>query len=307
MASSVAAQDAFPSRPITLVVPFPAGGGGDAQGRILAQKLGEKLGQSVVVDNRPGAGTAIGASYVSKARPDGYTLLWSSASTFTFNPAISRNLSYDPIKGFEPIGMGTNVAMVLLANLNTPANDVKGLVAELKAHPDKYSYASFGSGTAGHFAGEIALAAMGVKMLHVPYKGSAPAMTDLIGGQVSFSMDTVTAALPQLKAGKVKAIAVTSAKRSPQLPNVPTFVESGYAVDVTSWGVMAAPPGLPSVVQAKLEKALEATIADPEVRKSFAAQGVEARFEPASEAAAQIERELPLMRAVAARAGIQNN
>jgi len=306
-ASPAAAQDQFPSRPITLVVPFPAGGGGDAQGRILAQKLGERLGQSIVVDNRPGAGTAIGASFVSKARPDGYTLLWSSASTFTFNPAISRNLSYDPVKGFEPIGMGSNVAMVLLANLNMPVNDVKGLVAELKAQPSKYSYASYGAGTSAHFAAEIALSAMGVKMLQVPYRGSAPAMTDLIGGQIAFSMDTVTAALPQLKAGKVKAIAVTSAQRSPQLPNVPTFTESGYPLDVTSWGMMAAPPGLPPAVRAKLEKALEAVIADPEVRRSFAAQGVEARFESGAKAAARIERELPLMRAVAARTGIQAN
>ena len=303
----VAAQESFPSKPITLVVPYPAGGGGDAQGRILAQKLGEQLGQNVIVDNRPGAGTAIGASFVSRAQPDGYTLLWSSASTFIFNPVISSNLSYDPVKGFDAIGMGSNVAMILLANPKTPVNNVKELVAELKASPSKYSYASFGAGTAAHFAAEIALDAMKVKMLHIPYKGSAPAMTDLIGGQVSFSMDTVTAALPQLKAGKVKAIAVTSAARSPQLPDVPTFAESGYAVDVTSWGMLAAPPGLPSAVRTKLEKALADTIADPQVSQGFAAQGVEARFVNGAEAAAQLERELPMMRAVAARAGIQVN
>ncbi|WP_036595458.1 Bug family tripartite tricarboxylate transporter substrate binding protein [Ottowia thiooxydans] len=307
LAAPAVAQDNFPNRPITLVVPYPAGGGGDAQGRILALKLGEKLGQNVVVDNRPGAGTAIGASFVSKSRPDGYTLIWTSASTFTFNPAISTNLSYDPVKGFEPIGMGSNVAMVLLANANTPVNDVKGLVAELKANPTKYSYASFGNGTAAHFAAEMMLGTMGAKMLHVPYKGSAPAMTDLIGGQVSFSMDTVTAALPQLKGGKVKAIAVTSAKRSQQLPDVPTFTESGYPLDVTSWGMLAAPPGLPPAVRAKLEKALAETIADPQVRQGFATQGVEALFVSGAKAAAQIERELPAMRAMAARAGIQGN
>ena len=301
------AQNTFPVRPITLVVPYAAGGGGDAQGRVLARKLGELLGQSVVVDNKPGAGTAIGASFVSKARPDGYTLLWSSASTFTINPAINKSLPYDPIKGFQPIGIGSSVALVLRAHPSVPASNTKELATLLKANPDKYAYASFGAGTASQFAAEMVLQAMGAKMQHVPYKGSSPAMTDLIGGQVAFSMDTVTAAAPQLKSGKVKAIAVTSAKRSALLPDVPTFMESGIPVDVTSWGMLAAPPGLPPAIRDTLEKALAKTIADPQVVKSFAEQGVEAHFVGGQASAQRMEQELAHMRAVAARAGIEAN
>jgi len=300
------AEDAYPSRPITIVVPFPPGGGGDVQTRLLAQKLGEKLGQSVIVDNKPGAGTAIGAAFVANAKPDGYTLLMSSASTYTLNPAIRKSLPYDPIKSFEPLGIISRVGLVLLANPKVPVNNLKELVAAAKPAPEKYTYASFGSGTSSHFAAEMALQAMGIRLLHVPYKGSGPAMTDLIGGQVPFSFDTVTAALPQIKAGKVKAIAITTAKRSPLLPDVPTFAESGYPSAVLdSWGMVVAPRGLPPAVHAKLEKALADSIADPAVRKGFAEQGVEASFLDSAKAAAQLEAELPLMRAIAVRANIQ--
>ena len=304
--ATASAEDSFPSRPITIVVPFPPGGGGDVQGRLLAQKLSEKLGQTVIVDNKPGAGTAIGAAFVANAKADGYTLLMSSASTYTLNPAIRKSLPYDPIKSFEPIGIISRVGLVLLANPKVPVNNLKELVAAAKTAPDKYSYASFGAGTSSHFAAEMALQAMGIRLMHVPYKGSGPAMTDLIGGQVPFSFDTVTAALPQIKGGKVKAIAITTAKRSPLLPSVPTFAESGYPDAVLdSWGMVVAPRGLPPAVHARLEKALAETIADPGVRKGFAEQGVEASFVDSAKASAQLETELPLMRAVAARANIQ--
>jgi len=305
-ATHAMAQDVYPSRPITMVVPFPPGGGGDAQGRLLALKLAEKLGQNVIVDNRPGAGTAIGAAYVANAKADGYTLLMSSASTFTLNPAIRKSLPYDPVKSFEPIGIMSRVGLVMLANPSVPVNNLKELVAAAKPAPDKYAYASFGAGTSSHFAAEMALQAMGIRLVHVPYKGSGPAMTDLIGGQVPFSFDTVTAALPQIKAGKVKAIAVTTAKRSPLMPDVPTFAESGFpAVVLDSWGMVVAPRGLPPAVHAKLEKALAETLADPAVRKGFADQGVEPTFIGSAQAAAHLEAELPLMRAVAVRANIQ--
>jgi tripartite-type tricarboxylate transporter receptor subunit TctC len=182
--ATASAEDSYPSRPITIVVPFPPGGGGDVQGRLLAQKLGEKLGQTVIVDNKPGAGTAIGAAFVANAKADGYTLLMSSASTYTLNPAIRKSLPYDPIRSFEPIGIVSRVGLVLLANPKVPVNNLKELVAAAKTAPDKYSYASFGAGTSSHFAAEMALQAMGIRLMHVPYKGSGPAMTDLIGGQV---------------------------------------------------------------------------------------------------------------------------
>lgn len=303
--AAVAAEPGFPSRPVTLVIPFPPGGATDVNGRILGLRLGKELGQPVVIENRAGAGTIIGASYVSKAAPDGYTLLVSSGTTFTVNPAIRPNLPYDPVKGFEPIGIAGRIALILLANSEVPVQTVKQFVDYVKASPGKYSYASYGTGSTAHFAGETILHAAGLKMTHVPYKGSAPAMTDLMGGQVAFSVDTVGAAIPQLKSGKIKAIAVTTARRSSLLPNVPTLAESGYPdIDMDSWLMLAAPKGLPADVKVKLEKALAVTMADPDTRAKLSAQGLEPAYSNAVEASALIGKELPLMRAVAARAHI---
>jgi len=300
-----AADTGFPSRPVTLVIPFPPGGATDVNGRVIAQRLGKELGQPVVIENRGGAGTVIGASYVSKAAPDGYTLLISSGTTFTVNPAIRPNLPYDPVKGFEPIGLAGRVGLILLANSEVPVQTVKQFVDYVKASPGKYSYASYGTGTTSQFAGETILHAAGLKMTHVPYKGSAPAMTDLMGGQVPFSVDTVSAAVPQLKSGKIKAIAVTTAKRSTLLPDVPTMAESGYPeVSTDTWLVLAAPKGLPPEVKAKLEKALAATIADPDTRAKLSAQGLEPGYSNSAAVSELIAKELPLMRAIAARANI---
>jgi len=303
--AALAADTGFPSRPVTLVIPFPPGGATDVNGRVIAQRLGKELGQPVVIENRGGAGTVIGASYVSKAAPDGYTLLISSGTTFTVNPAIRPNLPYDPVKGFEPIGLAGRVGLILLANSEVPVQTVKQFVDYVKASPGKYSYASFGTGTTSQFAGETILHAAGLKMTHVPYKGSAPAMTDLIGGQVPFSIDTVSAAIPQLKSGKIKAIAVTTAKRSTLLPDVPTMAESGYPeVNTDTWLVLVAPKGLPPEVKAKLEKALAATMADPDTRAKLSAQGLEPGYANSAAVSELINKELPLMRAIAARANI---
>jgi tripartite-type tricarboxylate transporter receptor subunit TctC len=303
--AAAAAEAGFPARPITLVIPFPPGGATDVNGRIIGQRLAKELGQPVVIENRAGAGTIIGASYVSKAAPDGYTLLVSSGTTFTVNPAIRANLPYDPVKSFEPIGIAGRIALILLANSEVPVQTVKQFVDYVKASPGKYSYASFGTGTTAHFAGETILHAAGLKMTHVPYKGSAPAMTDLMGGQVAFSVDTVGAAIPQLKSGKIKAIAVTTARRSSLLPDVPTLAESGYPdIDMDSWLTLAAPRGLPADAKARLEKALAATMADPDTRAKLSAQGLEPAYGNAAAASALISKELPLMRAVAARANI---
>ena len=303
--AALAADAGFPSRPVTLVIPFPPGGATDVNGRVIAQRLGKELGQPVVIENRGGAGTVIGASYVSKAAPDGYTLLISSGTTFTVNPAIRPNLPYDPVKGFEPIGLVGRVGLILLANSEVPVQTVKQFVDYVKASPGKYSYASYGTGTTSQFAGETILHAAGLKMTHVPYKGSAPAMTDLMGGQIPFSVDTVSATIPQLKSGKIKAIAVTTAKRSTLLPDVPTMAESGYPeVSTDTWLVLAAPKGLPAEVKAKLEKALAATIADPDTRAKLSAQGLEPGYSNSAAVSELIAKELPLMRAIAARANI---
>jgi len=299
------AQDKYPSKPITIVIPFPPGGATDVLGRLIGKKLGDKLGQSVVIDNRAGAGTVIGATYVAKAAPDGYTLLLSSGTTFTVNPAVRPKLPYDPVKSFEPIGIAGRTGLILLANKDVPVNDMKQFVAAAKAAPEKYSYGSFGAGTTSQFAGELLLNAAGVKMQHVPYKGSAPAMVDLMGGQIPFTVDTVSAAIPQLKDGKIKAIAVTSAKRSPLLPKVPTLAESGYpGVEMDTWLALMAPAGLPPAVKSNLELALAQVVSDPDMRDKLLANGFEAAYAPAKAVSALIEKELPLMRAVAQRAGI---
>lgn len=300
-----AAETAFPTKPITLVIPFPPGGATDVLGRVIALRMGQALGQPIVIENRAGAGTIIGASYVRKAPADGYTLLMSSGTTLTVNPAIRSNLPYDPVKGFEPIGISGRTGLILLANQDVPVQSVKQFIDYVKAAPGKYSYGSFGSGTTSHFAGETILQATGLKMAHIPYKGSAPAMTDLMGGQVPFTVDTVSAAIPQLKSGKIKAIAVTTAKRSPLLPNVPTLAEAGYPdINLDTWLVVAAPRGLPPEVRAKLEKALATTVADPETKAKLAAQGMEPAFSSGAAASELIQRELPAMRAVAARSNI---
>jgi tripartite-type tricarboxylate transporter receptor subunit TctC len=300
------AQDAtFPTKPITLVIPFPPGGATDVLGRLIGKKLGDKLGQSVVIDNRAGAGTTIGAAYVAKAAPDGYTLLMSSGTTFTVNPAVRAKLPYDPVKSFEPIGIAGRTSLILLANKDVPVSDVKQFVAMVKAAPDKYSYGSYGAGTTSQFAGEMFFHAAGLKIQHVPYKGSSPAMVDLMGGQIPFTVDTVSAALPQLKDGKIKAIAVTAGKRSALLPKVPTLAESGYpGVEMDTWLAMVAPRGLPPAVKARLELTLAQVVADPETRDKLIAVGFEPTYASAKAVSELIDKELPLMRAVAQRAAI---
>ncbi|MFJ5382242.1 Bug family tripartite tricarboxylate transporter substrate binding protein [Cupriavidus sp. CER94] len=303
--ASLAFADTFPSKPIQLVIPFPPGGATDVIGRLVGKKLGDKLGQTVVVDNRPGAGTIVGASYVAKAAPDGYTLLASSGTTFTVNPPIHAKLPYDPVKSFEPIGFMGRTGLILLANKDQPVSNLKQLVAAAKAQPGKLTYGSFGSGTTAQFAGEMLFNLAGVKLLHVPYKGSAPAMTDLIGGQIPFTVDTVAAAIPQVKSGKVKAIAVTTARRSALLPDVPTAAEAGYpGIDADTWLALVAPRGLPADVKLKLEKALADVMADPETRKALTQAGFEPLDGNGAAVSALIAKELPLMRATAQRANI---
>ncbi|AZG15829.1 MULTISPECIES: Bug family tripartite tricarboxylate transporter substrate binding protein [Cupriavidus] len=303
--ASLACAQGFPTKPIQLVIPFPPGGATDVIGRLVGKKLGDKLGQPVVIDNRPGAGTIVGASFVAKAAPDGYTLLASSGTTFTVNPAIHAKLPYDPVKSFEPIGFAGRTGLILLANKDQPVSNLKQLVAAAKAQPGKYSYGSFGTGTTAQFAGEMLFNLAGVKLLHVPYKGSAPAMTDLIGGQIPFSVDTVAAAIPQVKSGKVKAIAVTTAKRSTLLPDVPTAAEAGYpGIDADTWLALVAPRGLPADVKQKLEKALAEVMADPDTRKQLTQAGFEPVEGNGAAVSALINKELPLMRATAQRASI---
>jgi tripartite-type tricarboxylate transporter receptor subunit TctC len=296
----------YPERPITLVVPFPPGGAADVIGRILAKKIGENLGQTVVVENRPGAGTIIAAEAVSKAPPDGYMLLISSGTTFTVNPAIHAQLPYDPVKSFEPLGIVGRTPLILLANPKTPVDTLPQLVAAAKAAPDKFTYGSFGNGTTAHFAGEMIKSVTGIKLLHVPYRGSSPAMTDLIGGQIALSVDTVAAAAPQIKSGKVKAIAIMSPRRSALLPNVPTAAEAGYpAIDMDTWIALVGPRGLPSAVKDKLEKAVASVMADQSTKDTLLTSGFEPTYGTSADLAALIANELPRMREIAKRENIK--
>lgn len=302
----LAHADGYPAKPVQLVVPFPPGGAVDIVGRTISKKLGDRLGQPIVVENKAGAGTVVGAAYVANAPADGYTLLISSGSTFTVNPALNAKLPYDPVKSYEPIGLVARVPLILLAHRDVPVNNLRQLIAAVQRTPDKFSYGSFGNGTTGHFAAELAWSATGIKLLHVPYRGSAPAMADLMGGQIPFTIDTVAAALPQLKAGKIKAIAVTGATRATQLPDVPTVAEGGFpGFSADSWLAVVAPRGLPAEAKAKLHKALADTLADAEVRSKLLAAGLEPSYASGDAVLAQIEDELPRMRAIAQRAQIR--
>ena len=305
-AAASGAWATYPERAITLVAPYPAGGAADVLARLLARKLEEQLGKPVIVDSRPGAGTAIGAAFVANAKPDGYTLLVSSNSTFTLNPAAGARTAYDPARSFDAIGMVGTLPLAVLVNPAVPAQNVQQLVAAIKANPDKFPYGSFGNATSSHYAGALFNQATGLKMMHVPYKGSAPLMTDLIGGQVPVSFDTVVAAAPQLKSGKIKVLAVTTAKRSQNLPDVPTMAESGYpGFDFTAWLALVAPQGLPADVKQRLVKTLETVLASADTQDAMRKAGFEPQWAPIPDWAGTVSKDIARMKAVADKAQIK--
>ena len=265
----------WPSKPITLVVTYPAGGGADTMARLIAPKLGEALGQPVIIENKPGASGQIGASAVAKATPDGYTLML-DASSFAVNPALFAKLPYDSDKAFKPIGVIALFPNVLLVNPGVAATSVKELVALAKAKKNAISYASSGNGSAQHLAGAMFESAAGVDMLHVPYKGGAPALNDVIGGQVPVFFGNLASTLQHVQAGKLKPLAVTSAKRSAILPTVPTMAEAGVAgYEVYEWNVLFAPVGTPEAVVSKLAAALQKTLDSPDIKARIAQLGGE--------------------------------
>jgi len=297
---------AWPERPVTLVVPYPPGGAADVLGRIVVRHLQQQLaGSTFIVENKAGAGTVLGTQAVAQAAPDGYTLLISSNTTWTMNPALKSKLPYDALKSFEAIGIIGGIPLVLIAHPSTPASSVKELVALAKAQPGKLNYASFGSGTSSHFAGEMFKSAAGVDIVHVPYKGSAPAMQDLIGGQVPLAFDTNVATVPQLQAGKIKALAITSARRLASLPQVPTMAEAGLpGFELTAWIAVVAPRGLPELVRQALAKALADAMATPAMQADLTKAGLDVALEPPAAFEARVSKELPAMRALVQRAGI---
>ena len=273
--SAPAHAQAWPAKPVTIVVPFTAGGTTDVLARALGEKLGTAMGQPVIVENRGGAGATIGADYVAKAPADGYTLLM-GAVHHTIATSVYKKLNYDFQKSFAPITTVALVPNVLAVSAATPAKDVKELVALIKATPNKFSYGSNGAGTAQHLIGTQFATSIGQPLLHVPYKGSGPLTTDLLGGQVSMSFDTVTPVLPHIKAGKLRALAVTTAKRSSTLPDVPTLQESGFAgFDIGTWFGVLAPARTPADVVARLNTEMVKVIQSPDFQKRMQDIGAE--------------------------------
>jgi tripartite-type tricarboxylate transporter receptor subunit TctC len=267
------AQD-YPSQPVRFVVPFAPGGTTDVLARLVGEKLSASLGQQFVVDNQAGAGGNIGTAQVAKAKPDGYTLLMGTVGTHAINASIYPRLPYDPIKDFAPVTLVATVPNVLVVNPEVPANSVAELILLAKEKPGELNFASSGNGTSIHLSGELFKSMTGVDMVHVPYKGSGPAVVDLLGGQVQMMFDNLPSSAPQITAGKLRPLGVTSKERSPTLPDVPTIAEAGLpGYEALSWFGVLAPAGTPDAIVAKLQEEIAAALADPAMRERLAELG----------------------------------
>ena len=289
----VAAQP-YPSKPIRLVVPFPPGGSLDVVARAIGQKLSEAWGQPVVIDNRPGAGGNIGADVVAKSVPDGYTILEGALSTHAVNVSLYAKMPYDPIRDFTPITLVAVTPNVLVLNPSLPANSVGELIAYAKANPGKLSFGSGSNGSAGHLAGELFKTEAGVDMLHVPYKGGAPALQALLAGDTQLMFDNLANSMQLVRAGKLKAIAVTTAKRSALVPELPTLAETGLpGFDIYTWWGFLAPAGTPKEIIAKWNAEVTRILNAPDMRAFFAQQGAEPAPTTPEQFAALIRSEIP--------------
>lgn len=265
------AQDAYPSRPITLVVPFAAGGSTDLIARLFAERMSSDLGQPIVVENRGGAGGNIGAAAVARADPDGYTLLMATIATHALNPALYTNMPFDPVADFAPVSLLVTVPNVLVVHPSLPADDLTELIALLKAEPGKYSYASPGNGTPGHLSVELFKSMAGVDIVHIPYKGAGPALTDVIGGHVPIMVDNVPTSATHIKGGALRGIGVTTKQRALSLPDVATIAEQGLPdYETYSWNALFAPVGVPAAAVDRLSGAASAAVDDPAMRKKLA-------------------------------------
>jgi tripartite-type tricarboxylate transporter receptor subunit TctC len=271
------AQESYPSKPIRMIVPFAAGGPTDIVARVMGAKMTESLGQAIVVENRTGAGGNIGADVVARAPADGYTLLMATVSTHAINPGLYRNMPYDPVRDFAPIGQVGVTPIVLNVNRAVSATDVKSLVALVRANPGKYSYGSSGLGSILHLCGEaFKSAAGGLDMVHVPYRGSAPMMADLVGGQIAIAFDALPTVLPQLQAGAIRAVGAGMATRARALPDLPTLQEQGIAgFECYTWNAILAPAKTPPPIVAQLAEAIGSAMADPAVIKRLQDAGVD--------------------------------
>ena len=293
---------AYPDKTITLVVPTAAGGGNDAMARTIAQKLGPLLGQTIIIDNRAGANGSIASEFVARAAPDGHTLMFGYIATHAMNPALQK-LRYDPVADFEPVGLVGYSPTLMVATASAPFKDVKDLVAQLKAKPDRYTYASAGNGTAPHFAAELFKLNAGVVMLGVPYKGAAPAVSDTIGGQTQVMFPSLFTGMPHVKGGKLRALAIAGPKRSALLPDVPTLKEAGVdGVDVQQWYGFFAPAKTPKAIVEQLNKALNQVLNDKEIIKRIEDHGADVETSTPEQLGALVKSEIVKWKAVVSRA-----
>jgi tripartite-type tricarboxylate transporter receptor subunit TctC len=302
----VAHAQQFPAKPIHLIVPFPPGGGNDTVARAIAQQLGPDLGQPVVIDNRPGAGGSVGAELAARAPADGYTLFLAGVGSHAVNPNLHAKLPYDPVKDFAPITLVASAPSVLVVNPGVPARTVAEFTSYARAHPGKLNYASNGNGSAAQLAAAMYESMAGVRMVHVPYKGIAPALTDLLSGEVQLMFGTIVALVPHIQAGKLRALAVTSRKRSSLLTEVPTLAESGLPdYEAGSWYGILAPAGTPREVIDRLHAAIVRALRQPDVSKRLAAEGAEVIGSTPDEFAAHIKSEIARVGKVVRAAGIR--
>jgi len=275
MVPALLAQTAWPNKPIRMIVPAGAGTGPDVMARLIGDRLGQRLGQPIVVEPTPGAAGILGADKALNAAPDGYTFLFGFNQLMTMNPHIYAKLPYDPAKGIAPVSLISKGGYVLLAGPTVPFDDVAGMIQHARAHPGALTYASFGNGSAPHLGMELLKQRAGIDLLHVPYRTSAAANTDLMANQIQVKFDTQTSAVPLVRSGKVKALAVTTGERLAALPNVPTLKETLPGLELTGWNAVWGPAGVPPAVVEQMSRAIQATLQEPELRKRLGEMGID--------------------------------
>ena len=300
------AQGNYPNRPIQLVVTVPPGGAADFVGRLIGAKLADALGQSVVITNRGGAGGTIAAAAVAKSDPDGYTLLLNTIATHGIGPHIYANLPYDPVKDFSPVILIAKLPLIMAVNADVPAQSVKDLIAQAKARPGELSFCSAGTGGAPHLAGELFKSLTGTELLHVPYRGSGPAVVDLVAGRITMMFDATPSLLPFITAGKLRALAAASPQRHRLLPDVPSFAELGYpGMDIALWYGVAAPGGTPAPIVQRINAELIKILSTPDIRKSLTEQGADVQGGTPEEFVAFMRHESARWGTVVKRAGVK--
>ncbi len=303
--AATAAPDAWPTQPVKLVVPYAAGGPTDAFARVLAEQWGRQLGKPMVVENRTGAGTVVGTDYVAKAKPDGYTVLLTTVA-HAVNESIVPRLPYRTTRDFAPVGLAAKAPLVLLVNKSFPATDLKAFLAYVKANPNKVDYGSAGNGSAPHVATELLNLRAGLKTTHIPYRGTGPAMTDLVGGQIGFMIDSAPTGLAQVRAGTVRLIATTMRTRLPQTPDTPAVAEAVPGYEAYTWNAAFVPAATPPAVIATLSRTLRAALADADLQKRAFGMGLVLESDPTPQAlAAHVDSEIAKWRGVAQAANIK--